>query len=429
MQPQNYHPLLAQQVNETLKRDAAGIPASMQPLLLRISETYGTFDAGQKRLEASVRLKSEQLVASTSRAYSFLDSLNMGLIMCDINPEVVFTNLSVRHILASKAGIIGREQPPAAAEANAWTLDAINRLLQPEIQLRSLILQSLTSAQPSEHGAVQFGKHVLRLFIAPMINEVTQGNNQNIGAVVLVEDVTEQEVLERSKDEFFFIASHELRTPLTAIRGNASLIKHYYAKTLPNKDVVEMIEDIHESAVRLIGIVNDFLDVSALEQGKIHMDPEPFLVSEVTQSVVRDLQSLSDTKSLALLVDPGVTAAPAVTADKQRIKQVIYNLLGNAIKFTDAGHITISTRQDNSFVYISIADTGRGMPAEAQRLLFRKFQQAGSSLLTRDTTNGTGLGLYISKLIIEQSGGRIGLEHSEVGKGSSFIFSLPRSKT
>jgi signal transduction histidine kinase len=132
---------------------------------------------------------------------------------------------------------------------------------------------------------------------------------------------------------------------------------------------------------------------------------------------------------VALLVDPGITAAPTVTADKQRIKQVIYNLLGNAIKFTDTGHITISTRQDDNFVFISISDTGRGVPAEAQRLLFRKFQQAGSSLLTRDTTNGTGLGLYISKLIVEQSGGRIGLEHSEVGKGSSFIFSLPRSKT
>jgi signal transduction histidine kinase len=117
-----------------------------------------------------------------------------------------------------------------------------------------------------------------------------------------------------------------------------------------------------------------------------------------------------------------------VTADKQRITQVIYNLLGNAVKFTDAGSITVTARADEQFVYIIVTDTGKGMSTENQRLLFRKFQQAGSSLLSRDDTKGTGLGLYISRLIIEQSGGTIGLESSELGKGSSFVFSVPRTK-
>jgi two-component system sensor histidine kinase BarA len=188
-----------------------------------------------------------------------------------------------------------------------------------------------------------------------------------------------------------------------------------------------MIDDIHESAIRLIDIVNDFLDASSLEQGKMKMNPEPFLLEEVVQGAIRELHTLAGSKGLTLVCDPSVATAPNVTADKQRIKQVIYNLIGNAVKFTETGSITITTRSDEHFVHVNVTDTGKGMSAENQRLLFRKFQQAGGSILSRDDTKGTGLGLYISKLIIEQSGGTIGLESSELGKGSSFAFSLPRT--
>ncbi len=420
MQPSPYHPLLAQQISQSF---GDAVPSELQPFLAQINDTYTKHTDEQKHMSASVQLKTEQLIASTSSAYSFLDSLHMGLIMCDVNPEVVYANPSVRRILASKtADAVNQNQ-----RLRIWTLDSITALMQPEIQLRELITKSMSSNQPVEYKPLSFGQYALRLIIAPMVSELSPSRRQ-IGAVVLVEDITEQAVLERAKDEFFFIASHELRTPLTAIRGNASMIKRYYGDSISNPDVNEMIDDIHASAIRLIGIVNDFLDVSALEQGKIQLNPTSFTLSEVVQDVVRELQGLSGQKGVVLTIDSGVAASPAVTGDKQRIKQVVYNLIGNAIKFTDAGSITTSTRQDDNFVYLSVADTGRGVPSEAQRLLFRKFQQAGESLLTRDTTRGTGLGLYISKLIIEQSGGRIGLEGSEIGKGSTFTFSLPRTK-
>jgi signal transduction histidine kinase len=143
---------------------------------------------------------------------------------------------------------------------------------------------------------------------------------------------------------------------------------------------------------------------------------------------VRELHTLSDAKNIEMVIDQSIASAPSVTADKQRIKQVIYNLIGNAVKFTESGSITISTRTEEDLVYTVVTDTGRGMSAENQQLLFRKFQQAENSLLTRDSTKGTGLGLFISKLIIEQSGGTIGLQTSELGKGSAFSFCLPRTK-
>ena len=425
MQPSDYHSLLARQISETIG-DTSTLSAPLQTLLQAINASYKKFDEDHQAIEAKVKLRTEQLMASTSRAYSFLDSLHMGFIMCDISAEVVVTNQAVQHILSQKMTATNDKSPQAPTNTD-WTIATIDALLQPELQLKQLVLNSLSTNKPLESKATNFGKRVLHLFIAPMVNELSSGEKQQIGAVILVEDITEQKVLERSKDEFLSIASHELRTPLTAIRGNASLIKQYYGDRLPDKDTVEMIDDIHESAVRLIDIVNDFLDASSLEQGKMKMNPEAFLLEEVVTGVIRELRTLADSKKLQLICDPSIASAPSVTADKQRIKQVIYNLIGNAVKFTEAGSITISARVEEQLVSVLVSDTGKGMSAENQQLLFRKFQQAGSSLLTRDGTKGTGMGLYISKLIIEQSGGTIALEHSELGKGSSFVFSVRRT--
>jgi signal transduction histidine kinase len=410
MQPPSYHKNLLAQINQTVG-DPAQLSAPVQALLARVSQDY-------QELDKKVELRTQQLIASTSRAYSFLDSLSMGFVMCDITAEIVLTNHSVKQILA--------KDDPKLAESD-WSIDALDATM-PTVGLKNLVLDCLATAKPLELGEVNYGRRILHLYIAPMLSSPGQDNGQQIGAVILVEDITDQKDLERAKDEFLSIASHELRTPLTAIRGNTSLIKKYYGDKLPDKDMAEMINDIHESAIRLIDIVNDFLDVSALEQGKLAMHPENFQLQEIIDVVFRELQSLCAAKGIALVVDPSVASTPAVTADKQRIKQVIYNLVGNAVKFTDKGSITISSQADNNYAYISVTDTGRGIPPESQRLLFKKFQQASGSLLTRDTTKGTGLGLYISKLIVEMSRGRVGLTRSEQGKGSTFAFSLPRAK-
>ena len=258
-----------------------------------------------------------------------------------------------------------------------------------------------------------------------------------IGTVVLVEDITEQKVMERSKDEFFSIASHELRTPLTSIKGNASMILDFYKDAIKDPQLKEMIVDVHESSVRLIEIVNDFLDTSRLEQGKMKFEYEEVSLEEVLESVAYEMKTVLDEKKIYLKLDKlTLDHLPKVWVDKNRLKQVVYNLVGNAAKFTEEGGVSISTElvgqpggqataQQPEHVKVTIADTGRGMPIEAQKLLFHKFQQAGGSLITRDTTRGTGLGLYISKMIIESMGGTIALDSSEEGTGSSFSFSVP----
>jgi two-component system sensor histidine kinase ChiS len=117
-----------------------------------------------------------------------------------------------------------------------------------------------------------------------------------------------------------------------------------------------------------------------------------------------------------------------VRADQSRVKQILYNLIGNAMKFTQKGGVIINCLVQGGFVKITVSDTGPGISLEGQQLLFHKFQQTGDSIITRDSTRGTGLGLYISKLLIEHMGGEIKLEHTELGKGSVFSVTLPVAK-
>lgn len=422
MDPSNFNALLVKQAQQA-GVDLSAVSGPVAVLLKNVSRSYGTNDEYQKHMQQEVAHRTEQLIASTAKAYSFLDSINRGFIMCDTSGEVVLTNGALKNILTFKL----QEARPPIHEPDIGTLDG---LFQPDLNLRALIHQCLSDGQVFEQDNVGFGKGILHIFIAPLKdNAGTESGSVNTsGVVMLIEDVTEQKLLDRSKDEFLSIAAHELRTPLTAIRGNASLIQKYYGDKLPDQSMSDMLDDIHESCIRLIGIVNDFLDVSAIEQNKIKMQPENFNLGVLVTEIFRELDELAKTKGLELIKDPGVDNAPEVYADRRRIKQVIINLVGNAVKFTEHGSVTLLTSSDDHSVYVDVSDTGKGMDIENQKLLFRKFQQASDSLLTRDATQGTGLGLYISKHFIELSGGSIGVRSSEPGVGSTFRFSLPLAR-
>jgi two-component system, OmpR family, sensor histidine kinase ResE len=426
MTPSKYNSLLMQQIGDYLEGNTELSPQLLN-LLTAISNSYDYYDKSLHQAVERVIQRTDQLIASTSQAYSFLDNINKGFIMCDTSGEVVLTNNSLRHILSLKSNPNDRSVSGDKANTSI-TIDYLDSLFNPDFELKKYVIGCIKDSKVIERDDITFGKGILHLYLTPLLNNEGKDNQQLFGVVILIEDVTEQKLLDRSKDEFLSIASHELRTPLTAIRGNAALIQKYYSAQITDKDMKEMVDDIHESSIRLIGIVNDFLDVAAIEQGKIKMIPEQFNLRLVIDDVSRELEELFKANGLYLKCDPSIDEQPSVWADKQRTKQVIINLVGNAIKFTGEGGITLSAFNDEHFVYVDVTDTGKGMSEENQKLLFRKFQQAGSNLLTRDTTKGTGLGLYISKQIIELSGGKIGLKSSKPDVGSVFEFSLPRQK-
>jgi PAS domain S-box-containing protein len=366
----------------------------------------------QAIIEQKVIDRTYQLHEEQAKLRALIESLKVGFALIDPNGNVLIQNDAM-------AAIFGLSQ---AAE----NLDQLQSKLA-DVNLKSVCRQASDSGQTTRLDDVNLDTKILQIFVGPVTTKENI-DKRVVGTVILVEDITEAKILERSKDEFFSIASHELRTPLTSIKGNSSMVLEYYKGLLADKQFKEMIEDIHTSSIRLIGIVNDFLDVSRLEQGKIKFSYAPVSVEKLVEGIAYEMRTVLNEKMLYLKVEElTLDSLPPVWADENRLKQVVYNIIGNSAKYTDKGGITISAKlsQDKDFVIVLVSDTGQGIAEASKQLLFHKFQQAGESLITRDTSRGTGLGLYISKKIIEIMGGKIELEYSEKGKGSTFSFCVP----
>jgi signal transduction histidine kinase len=351
---------------------------------------------------------------------SSINGLRQGFIITDAHGSTGVANAAALQMFSEATQPITFKNK---IQTEALQIEELQRLFPEAFALASEIKRTIQRKEQAKFPGLPLGGRFVNVYLSPVINE-----DEAIGCVVLLEDVTEERIMQRSRDEFFSIASHELRTPLTAIRGNTTLIQQFFPKAIEDPNIKEMIADIHESSVRLIEIVNDFLDASRLEQNKMKFEPETFALESVVEKVIYELDGVSRDKGLALKVDQETLGKlPLVYADQNRVKQVLYNLIGNAMKFTKAGNVIVNCLIQGPLVKVCVSDTGPGISPEGQQLLFHKFQQTGDNILTRDDTRGTGLGLYISKLLIEHMGGEIKLEHSELGKGSTFSFTVPVS--
>ena len=215
--------------------------------------------------------------------------------------------------------------------------------------------------------------------------------------------------------------SHELRTPLNSIIGFSDIILDGLAGNLEDKQE-HYLQHISQSGRHLLNLINDILDISKIEAGKMELYPEIVDIRKSVSEIVTMTESLASRKNIAVDIDMP-DDMPLISADKSKIKQIMYNILGNAIKFTDnGGNVYINLSNDDENVIMSITDTGIGISPEDQNKLFKPFSQIDTSISRR--FEGTGLGLALVKELIELHGGRIWVE-SEAGKGSTFSFRLP----
>ncbi|MCK5475794.1 MAG: HAMP domain-containing histidine kinase [Candidatus Pacebacteria bacterium] len=214
--------------------------------------------------------------------------------------------------------------------------------------------------------------------------------------------------VDQMKDEFISIASHELRTPLGAIKGYVSLIIDGTFGEIKNKGMEQSLDKVMVSTDRLNTLVNDLLDTSRIEQGRLEINNEKTNIPPIINDTVDQLKVSADEKDLALTYEKPDDQLPDAIADEEKLKQVLINLIGNSIKYTEKGTITISTFIDNDKFAIKISDTGIGMSAEEQKHLFEKFHRVKNDK-TKNIT-GTGLGLWITKQIVELMNGKIYVE-------------------
>jgi len=228
-------------------------------------------------------------------------------------------------------------------------------------------------------------------------------------------------VLDEAKSEFLSIASHQLRTPLTAIKGYVSMIMEGDYGKIPKK-VQKPVANIYSSSERLINLVNSLLSISRLEAGRMTFDSEPVNIKEVCQDVIKELTVHIAEKNLYLKLEEK-NELPVLNLDRAKMRDIILNLIDNAIRYTAAGGITVILEKLKDRTRVVISDTGEGMTPEEIDKLFESFSRAGAGKKMRP--EGAGLGLYIAKKFIEMHQGKVWAESDGKGKGSRFIVEIP----
>jgi signal transduction histidine kinase len=230
----------------------------------------------------------------------------------------------------------------------------------------------------------------------------------------------ELEVASRHKSQFLANMSHELRTPLNAILGYTELILDSIYGDPPDK-MRAVLERVQTNGKHLLGLINDVLDLSKIEAGQLTLSLTDYSLANLVQGVYVAVEPLAAQKNLALTTNVA-PSLPAGHGDERRLSQVLLNLVGNAIKFTDKGEVAIEASVSNGSFQVAVRDSGPGIAAADQVKIFEEFQQVDNTLTKQK--GGTGLGLAISKRIVEMHGGGISVD-SELGKGSTFTIRLP----
>jgi two-component system sensor histidine kinase VicK len=242
------------------------------------------------------------------------------------------------------------------------------------------------------------------------------------GAIAVFRDLTIEAESERMKSGFISLASHQLRTPLSAINIYARMLQEGFAGELTNQQGA-FIDTILSSAKRMNELINMLLNITRIEAGNISIDVHPVKLDQLVAEVIEEIEPSLTERSLSLErnIEHGLRA---ISTDNLLVHEVFANFLSNAIKYTpQGGRISVTLKSTKYNAMFSVSDTGYGIPSAAQKQIFTKFFRA-KNILEQDT-NGTGLGLYLTKMIAESLGGEVWFESVE-GKGSTFFFTLPK---
>jgi signal transduction histidine kinase len=330
---------------------------------------------------------------------------------------------------AGRGSVIGRtvlERKPIQVADVLADPEYAFREVQQKIGYRTVLAVPLLR-EDHPIGAVVLMRKTVRPFTDKQIDLVTTFADQagiaieNVRLFDEIQDKSRQlEEASQHKSQFLANMSHELRTPLNAILGYTELMADG-AYGEPSEKMLGVLKRLEAQGKHLLGLINDVLDLSKIEAGQLVLELSEYTVQDIAQTVRSTLEPLAADKKLGFKVEVA-SELPSGRGDGRRLTQVLINLVGNAIKFTDAGEVAIKAEANNGAFYVSVRDTGPGISAADQTKLFQEFQQADNAITRKK--GGTGLGLAISKRIIEMHGGRIWVE-SQPGQGSTFTFTLP----
>jgi NtrC-family two-component system sensor histidine kinase KinB len=372
-----------------------------------LTKKYETIIKEERFNEEVAWKKYNKVLEDKKETEAVIRSIAEGLVVVDAQGKVIMMNPAAERLLGvSRKDKIGK---PISENLKDEQLVSIVKGTGEKEQDREIELVS----QKDET------KKILRASSAVIENE----NGQTVGMVSMLSDITKQKELDRMKSNFVANVSHELRTPLVAMEKSVSLILSKTAGPL-TENQEQFLSIAERNLKRLSLLINDLLDLSKLEAGKMEVKRQVASIRKVIDDSLQTLENWAKTKSIILEkeIQEGL---PEVNLDPDRIIQVLTNLVGNAIKFTPAnGTITVAAQlhKDKDELEVSVKDSGIGIAAENLDKVFNKFYQVGERAST--DISGTGIGLSICKEIVELHGGKIWVE-SEKGSGAKFTFTLP----
>ncbi len=359
-------------------------------------------------------LRSQQVEASKQTA--ILEAVADGVLVTDSKNQINFVNVSAEHILNIEA-----------ANAMGQPLEMFSGLFGKATQTWTQTIHNW-SEDPGEHQqgdtyaeqiTLEDGR-VLLVHLAPVI-----WKKEFLGTVSIIRDITHEVEVDRLKSEFVATVSHELRTPMTSIRGYTDILLMGAAGAL-NDNQKHFLDIVKTNTERLNTLVNDLLDISRIEAGRVTLSLQALDLREIANDVISDVlrRSQEENKPMEVQVD-APKKLPRALGDMERVRQILGNLVDNAYHYSHAnGQIVVHMVQMNGSVQVDVKDDGIGIPVDAQERVFERFYRGEDALVL--ATPGTGLGLSIVKQLVEMHNGKIWLKSSGIpGQGSTFSFTLP----
>jgi len=395
------------QLTETTSKIAGGDLNAK--VAVNSSDEVGVLAAEYNRMAERIRqLRNSdmgRLLVAQQTTEAAIDSLYDPVIVTDAEGCVTKLNHAAEEIFGSEKENTGKHVGEVSRDQRIAS--AVSEALESQQPVAG---EEMSSVLPL---AVDGLERAFRLRTTPM----RANGNHLLGAVTLLEDVTHLREIDRLKSEFIATASHELRTPLTSVQMGVHLLLERAAGDLTDKQV-EVLSACREDCERLDKLMRDLLDFSKIEAGENKPALQPIRTSALINHAAEELRAQVESQGLEFTIDAPLNL-PKVMVDRLQIERVVSNLVGNAIRYTKQGEIKISAEPRGNFVAVSVTDTGTGIPSEYLPHIFEKFVQVPGAAI-----GGAGLGLAISRLLVEANGGQISAQ-SEPDRGSTFTFTLP----
>jgi signal transduction histidine kinase len=362
-----------------------------------IKTAFATFAATAARLQILNQTQH-------SKTETLIKSLSDGVIMFSLNKKIILSNPAILHLLKDKN-----------------ELNNISELggLFTNIEIEKNIDEVLQAGMTKRLGETEIGDHYFEIILSP----VKDTKEQVTGGAIILHDITHLKEIDKMKTEFVSVASHQLRTPLTAIKLFTEMMVRGDVGEL-SPDQKDYLNNIYESTERMVRLVNDLLSLSRLESGRLKVEPKPTSLESMIESVIAEVKPLADSKKCRIIFTKPATGLPEIPMDPNLVRQVAHNLITNAVRYSKEGDglAEVNIMKTSDFYELAVKDNGIGISQSDQKRMFEKFFRADNAV--KKETEGSGLGLYVCRMIAEVSGGKIWFE-SIIDQGTTFHLNLP----